>query len=377
MKSLIHRFQLGAALMLVTLFSVRQAQGQVSVLLSQGAIPSTTLGAAMTGGASNNPVIMVVASNTGLIVGQFGLVDQEVVQFVTIPTTPTTNTPITVRRGQMGTVANSHPNSSTLYYGPGYQFQSTDPPLGSCGSSTTSFVPQSTPWFNAKTGTVWTCDASVWHNVSDSYLPATPSSCTWSASGNLVAQTNYGTTGNTGYGLMPSGASNATVMQVSTTATGTNTHTYVCTIPIPLRANTTRGVYLMDATAAYGVQQNALGTQAATLASGTFNGTTVFSSITLPASGASETASTVTPVRADAGTMVITPVAASFNTATTTAGAFYTAKFAPATPIGLTSDLTIYQFAMTLQGAATTATTTNVPLVLFHYRYLSEGRVAR
>ena len=189
------------------------------------------------------------------------------------------------------------------------------------------------------------------------YIPA--SACVSSVSAN-----SSGTNG-----LTTSGASVMQVMQASTSATGTNTHTYVCNVTPPSRLQG-QGIAIMDAVFYYGVQTSALGTQVATLASGTMNSTTVFSKIVYPTPAASETASTVTPVRADAGTLLITPVVASANTATTTAGAFYSTKFTPATAIQVTADLTSYYLAVTLQGAATSATVTNSPGVLVHYAYI-------
>lgn len=363
----------------IFLLAGRHAIAQVSVPFSQGAIPSTTLGAAIAGGSSGNATTIIVASNTGLIAGQYLLVDQEAMQMVTIPTTPTTNTPISVRRGQFGTTANSHPNSATVYYGPGYQFQSTDPPIGSCGSSTTSFLPSSSPWINAKTGTVWQCTASVWMNVVDAYQFVAPSSCSYATSGGtLTAQTGVGVSSNIGLGLIGATTTQPTsIYQIATTNAGTATNTLQCVIPVPSRTNLTRGSYLMDDTFYYGVQQTGLGTQVAVLASGTMNGVLVFQQIALPTAGAAETASTVAPTRADAGTLLITPVVASSNVATTTAGAFYSVKFTPATPIALTSDGTAYYVAATFLATATSATTLNTPGHIVHYRMLSEGRVVR
>ncbi len=79
-----------------------------------------------------------------------------------------------------------------------------------------------------------------------------------------------------------------------------------------------------------------------------------------------QTASTVTPVRADSGTLVITPLVAAFNTTTTTAGAFYTAKFTPATPIAWKTDLRQLLLRVTLQGAALTPYVINSAGVLVH-----------
>jgi hypothetical protein len=74
--------------------------------------------------------------------------------------------------------------------------------------------------------------------------------------------------------------------------------------------------------------------------------------------------------RADAGTLAITPVVGSFNTATTTAGEFYTVNFAPATPIAIATDNRQLMFTVSLLNTATSATVTNSAGFLVHYRTL-------
>lgn len=170
-------------------------------------------------------------------------------------------------------------------------------------------------------------------------------------------------------GLTVAGTSSTPVIQASTSATGTNTHTYVCNISPPNAVITTgAGIAIVDAVFMYGVQTSNLGTQAATLASGTMNSSTVFSSITYPTPAAAETPTTVAPARADSGTLVIAPVVGSANVATTTAGAFYSTRFTPATPVVWETDLKQLLLTVTLQAAATSATVTNSPGVLVHFR---------
>lgn len=187
-----------------------------------------------------------------------------------------------------------------------------------------------------------------------------PSLCVSSVSAN-----GTGTNGQT-----TSGASGLPVVQAQTSATGTNTHTYICNISPPVSLVNTSGnrIVVTDAVFTYGVQTSALGTQINTLASGTFNSSTVFSTISYPVAAASEAASVVTPVRADSGTMVITPLVASFNAGTTTAGSFFTITFRPATPISWNVDLKQLLMTVTLQNAATSATVTNSAGVLVHIR---------
>jgi hypothetical protein len=170
-------------------------------------------------------------------------------------------------------------------------------------------------------------------------------------------------------GLTVVGASNKNVIQVQSTNVGTNTHIYACEIAPPsFIVSATTGLAVVDAVFAYGVQTTGLGTQAAVLASGTMNAVQVFNTITYPAAGAGETPSTVTPVRGDTGTLVITPAVASANVATTTAGAFVTTTFTPATAIPVSTDFKDLMLQVGLLNTATSATITNSPGVLVHFR---------
>ncbi len=123
----------------------------------------------------------------------------------------------------------------------------------------------------------------------------------------------------------------------------------------------------MDVVFLYNVTTGNLGQQANVLASGTFNAVTVFTSITYPTPGPTEAASTVTPVRADTGTLLITPTLAQMNTTTTTAGSFFSVKFTPSAPISWNTDLKQLFLNVAWQTAATT-TITNSPGVLVHIR---------
>lgn len=169
-------------------------------------------------------------------------------------------------------------------------------------------------------------------------------------------------------GLTTTGASATPVVQAQSSATGTHTQTFICTITPPNGIITSgSGLAIVDAVFAYG-PQNMLGTQSATLASGTLNSATVFSTITYPAAGAGETASTVAPVRADSGTLTIAPVVASFNATTADAGAFYTVRFTPATPIAWKTDMVQLLLTVRLTMLDGLASITNSPGVLVHFR---------
>lgn len=172
-------------------------------------------------------------------------------------------------------------------------------------------------------------------------------------------------------GLTTVGASNTPVIQAHTSVTGTNTHTYICNIAPPVNLASFNGgnrLMIYDAVFVYGQQSEISVAQAAVLASGTFNGSIVFSFINYPPAGASETASTVTPVRADTGTMSMTPAVASFNQTTTTAGAFFTQTFTPSTPIPWNTDLQQLLLTVTLKLYGSYDTITNSPGILIHVR---------
>jgi hypothetical protein len=188
----------------------------------------------------------------------------------------------------------------------------------------------------------------------------TPGACNSTVSGN-------GTGTN---GLTTVGASATPVVQAQTTNVGTNTHTFICNISPPSFIVTSgTGLQIISATFFYGVQTTDLGTQDATLASGTMNSAQVFSRITYPTPGIGETASTVTPARADSGTLAITPVVASSNVAVTTAGAFYSVTFTPATgTLAWKTDLRQLLLTVALLNTATSATITNSPGVLVRFR---------
>ncbi len=145
----------------------------------------------------------------------------------------------------------------------------------------------------------------------------------------------------TGSGLVVAGASATPVIAVVADPLGasTTTGTIICTIAPPSWIVTTgTGIAIQDAVFMY-TPETTMGASSAVLASGTLNSSTVFSSITYPTPGTGETPTTVTPVRADSGTLVILPAAASIPITTTTAGSFYSIKFTPATAIAWRTDL--------------------------------------
>ena len=358
-------------------------QGSITTTTLAAAIPSALNAPSSPGGGSN----ILIAGNTGVNapgfpfpLGGIGspqgnapetyvLVDREMMLILDTPVAVGSNYRVKVERGALGTYSVSHASGTTVYIGPGSYFKTVDP-SGACTSTTLTVL----PYISYQTGTIWTCpaagavNAGVWtkqgttdtYTFADGEFDIAPANCAPSVSDHA------GTVG-----ITVTGASNVYAMQAATTSSATtNTLTYVCPIAAPFRTTSGKGIWISSVVADYGVQTTALGTQVNTLASGTYNGSIVFSKIVLPAAGASETASTVTPVRADAGTLAVSPAVGSANTAITTAGAFYTIKFTPSTPFQLV-DLTKYLFTLSLQGAASPGTATVTNLLGVHVYYTS------
>jgi hypothetical protein len=286
-------------------------------------------------------------------------------------------TTVSVRRGYQGGGVTTHASGAVVWVGPPNYFLG-GAPSGSCTPANIAALPAvvvtaGPSGYGGATGEVYNCiviagqTSNQWAlqsrpspmGYTDGYFWQPASDCVGSASGN--------TTGTNG--LTTVGASVAAVMQVQTSATGTNTHTYTCQVHIPGRLTSPKGALITDITFFYGVQTTGLGTQVATLASGTMNSTIVFSKVAFPTAGAVETPSTVTPVRLDSGSLLITPPVASFNNATSTAGAFYSVKFTPAAGLPLNTDLQEVLFSVSLLNTATSATITNSPGFLVHYTY--------
>lgn len=184
------------------------------------------------------------------------------------------------------------------------------------------------------------------------------SACMTTVSGNATGTQGFTTAGTSG----------TPVVQAQTSASGTNTHNYVCTInPQNYLITSGAGIAIQSATFYYGVVTSNLGTQVATLASGTMNSVLVFSYIDFPTAGAGETASTVAPVRADSGSLTITPAVASFNVTAATAGQFYSVMFTPATPIVVKVINRQLLLSVSLLNTATSATVTNSPGIMVRY----------
>ena len=82
-------------------------------------------------------------------------IDVEVMQISAI-----SGTQITVVRGVMGRRAESHDNADGVFTGAAGHFHTNDPNFGQdCtrGQNQAAFL----PWFNVRTGWIWTCDVGT------------------------------------------------------------------------------------------------------------------------------------------------------------------------------------------------------------------------
>jgi hypothetical protein len=183
--------------------------------------------------------------------------------------------------------------------------------------------------------------AGLFPIISDWVIPFGPGDCAWNASGTLGATT--------GLNLQAIGASFAMVNDISTTGAGATNDNLTCNLHVPQRTTAGHGFFLSDCTIYYGVQTTAL----------TSLGNPTLNSITLPTPGAGETPSTVTPVTL--GSVTPTPLVASANLATTTAGAFFSEKVALNTPVFINTDFQSLQFNQVFAQSAAAAQIVNTP----------------
>lgn len=337
-------------------------------VFAQTTVTQTTLNGAVSAPSQGVPATTIVLTSATGVAGPTAsqpgselFVDQEAMLVTSI-----SGTVAQVIRGYDSSPTSPHNSGAIVYAGPtagitGSPYVFTDPAIGPCTSGNELYSLR----INTRTGRLWQCTAGYWANVIDAFMFVPAQYCQSSVSGN-----GTGTNGYTSIGTAPS----LPVVQAQTSVTGTNTHYYVCSlIPDTSRFAAAKSVYIVDAEFYYGVQTTGLGTQVAVLASGTMNAKTVFTSITYPVPGAAETATGMTEaVRADAGTLLIAPVVASFNVGTTTAGEFFSAKFTPATPLIVSTDHQQILLTVSLLNTATSATITNSPGLIVHYR-LAQG----
>ncbi len=284
-------------------------------------------------------------------------VDRELMQVRSV-----SGTNITVQRGGESTPAQAHNSGAVVWVGPPSYFGYGDP-SGACVATAQPNLPRP----SIQTGRVWTCpssgaDAGVWLSSVEPYpyqftdgafwVPA--SACGWSTTGTWASQVAVATGGPNIQGLTTLATSGATplVNQISLAAAA-SANTLNCTVTLPQRLTAGKGVVVTDVTVMYGVQTTAL-----TSISGA-----ALSTITYP-TGASQTASTVTPV---AITGTVTASSTTGNLGLTTAGAFRSSKLTLATPFNMVTDLQQLIVTEVFNQSAASAQIVNTPGVLVHY----------
>ncbi len=131
---------------------------------AQAIVTRTTLSNAITA----TQTTFAVASATDFAAGGFLWADREVMQVRSV-----SGTNITVLRGQMGTVAASHAASETIFVSTAATVSAwharADPDYGAAcvrGVGQAGVL----PWFNAATGTVWSCQTTTWNGTNTALI---------------------------------------------------------------------------------------------------------------------------------------------------------------------------------------------------------------
>ncbi len=358
-----------------TLFSLLAILAIVTCASAQSTYTTTTLSAALSASGRSTAVVLGSTTNVNvpnLPVSQGGIgqgsgnaavtylmIDRELMRVNSLGA----GTIVNVERGFNGTVATAHNSGATVYVGPASWFRDVDP-RGACVRANLPVA----PFIVWSTGSLWDCpttgpNTSVYSRVNtldefvlaDGAFLVPPGAC-WDAE-----SAHAGT-------LVHLGLVNGVpaIQSAITSSASSDSMTISCTITPPFRTTSGKGIALTDATWIYGVQTTNLPAPTGTLSSGTINSQLVFSKFVAPAAGASETASSATLVRADSGTLGVTPALASFNVTAVSAGQFYTQKFTPASPI-VFSDLTPITFTIKLLVTDSAAIQLNSPGLLVHY----------
>lgn len=327
---------------------------------AQTATPSTTLCAAV---AVSDKTICI-ASTTN-VVKQTGIyVDLEYMQVLATPT-GTTNVYVSVARGLNTTVVGTHANSQTAWLAltpdksvvpgaNGFAFGAAFTDYGPCVRANHTYLPHIWP----ARAEIIDCDATTlrWAPYNQTFtLAISASECAWSTTGTWDAQQAVATGGPFLLGPTAIGASLMPVNQVKTTSAAASVNTLTCIIPInTYQPLLNKGITVKYADVIYGVATTTL-----TSISGG-----AFSTITVPAPGATQTASTVTPVAVGGS---VTTSSTTSNMAATTAGAFRTSRLTPATPINLTTDQQFLIVSENFNQSASAAQVVNALGVLLHY----------
>lgn len=341
-----------------------------ALALGQTATPSTTLCAAVTKTASS-----VCLASTTSVTDQTGLyVDLEymVVRLSNGQTLPAGPTMVPVVRGARagGSGPAAHANTQTVWEAltpsltvvpgaNGFDFGTQLGDYGPCTRSTITYLPHIWP----NRGVIRDCNSTtgLWVDyVNERTVLIGPGSCGWSTTGTYASQVAVATGGPNIQGLTTIGASGVPANQISVTSAGASVNTLTCYLNIDtFQALLGKGVTITSVDVLYGVATTTL-----TSISGG-----AFSTITFPAAGATQTASTVTPVAVGGS---VTTSSTTGNMAATTAGAFKVSRLTPATAINLTTDMQALLISENFNQSAAAAQIVNTPGMLVHYTYTAQ-----
>lgn len=332
---------------------------------AQTTVPSTTLSAALTSSPQANLVCLASTTNVLYSGGNYGglYVDLE---YMEVTSAPNANGCVTVVRGEQGTAVQAHASGQTVWIDQfqatgqdsGFRYGGTQPAYGPCTRSTTGALPRIHVGLPGSYA-IEDCSSStgVWTPyVFERTLFIGPGSCAWSTTGTYASQVAVATGGPNIQGLTVIGASNVPVNQISLAAAA-SANTLACWLSGDVfQPLLNKGATISSYDVIYGVQTTTL-----TSINGAAVGTVAF-----PAPGATETASTVTPVAAG-GTL--TTSSTTGNMAATTAGAFKNIRTTLGTPLNLSTDLTAVMFSLVFNQTAASAEVLQTPGILVHYTY--------
>ncbi len=282
---------------------------------AQTATPSTTLCAAIT---ATNATNVCLASTTNVVRGTLLYIDLELMRVLTTPT-GTTNAYVSVVRGDPSSNGPPalHANSQTVWLAltpalsvaageNGFGLSASFTDYGTCTRTNYAYLPHIWP----ARGEIIDCDATTsrWTPYIQTLTLAVPSSnCAWSTTGTYAAQVAVATGGPNIQGMTALGASGVPANQISVTSAGASVNTLTCFVPVnTFQPLVNKGITVKFADVLYGVATTTL-----TSISGG-----AFSTIAFPAPGATQTASTVTPVAVGGS---LTTSSTTSNLAATTA----------------------------------------------------------
>jgi hypothetical protein len=331
-----------------------------------GAVTGNAWGGEGGGATANLPDTVVLASTTGVIapfnsssIMSVLYVDREA---MAVTGFNSTTGQVNVIRGYMHTQARAHVSGALVYIAAPFNFLEYDP-VGACTQGTpTTTAPWASgvnylPLISVTSGQLWSCDTGTGQWVVGGYLGSTNLERWYDVGPGQCSVTQASGTGATISPITTAG--NIPVVQSLTTG-GTAVVTFVCKLNPPSGLGVGHGIVITDVVLDYGNSTGATGTC----------GAPTLATATSPAPGTSETASSATLVAAG-GTLIVTPVVGSCNTAAVTAGQLYSERVTPAVASGgipLNTDQQSLYFTQAFTGPASAAYTIYVAGLHVHYQ---------